>query len=71
MENKAEEKLLISDGTYEKTYIHFVNTSISVYSEDGLKRTPWDGNKVFELLNDGRRYRLLKKAEEIKKEETE
>lgn len=67
MENDVTEKELIIYGSTGKTVVVIGKDNLCIYTMEGLEKKIWDGEKIYRLLEDGTKYRLLKKAEEIKK----
>ena len=63
-----EDKELISDGSDEKIIARCGLEYVAIREFDNSRQIMWDGTKILDLLNDGRKYRLLKKAEEIKRD---
>lgn len=64
---------LINDGSGGDTYVFFgedvykIMTQAKKSSNAILKDKIWTTEEVIDLLNDGRKYRLLREAEKLKK----
>ena len=65
---EAEEQVLGADGTNEPTYVIVEDGKLSgliTHRMNGIQ-LKWRLEKIIELLNDGMRFRLMKKAEALK-----
>ena len=67
---QVKEEKLLNDGTDGQAYIEYTNEA-SWYIKHRLFGKPpikWKQEEIVKLLNDGRKYRLIKRAQSLQKE---